>query len=529
MKKISRIVTSLFLVALLCLMSACSTTTETTYSDYYTEEEILTNNGDKNSNQTSKNDKNQNTSTNKDADEEDTNESEGSNTVNNSSGSNKKPTTSSSTKIPASKLKKQTIKLSSDNKYIKTQGRTYEIKNGIGVDNAAAGIEFNAYCHGDVTLKINPHGDLSLDDQGAKFVIVVDGETTYDVVPKTHTETVDLVIAEDLSVGDHSFGIYRMTPSKCDFISLTLKGNLTERPADKNLKIAFLGDSITVGHYSVLNVVTTDGKPLIDYNGSRIASVKVRIFSGNTEGTYYDMNYVHITSDKIYVENTSKNIDLSFARSTYNYQIEFFDSNNKSLGKLEKNTNLSNCLSNSYDTYAVKTAKALNADWEILGKSGITMQNFFNKKYYTTQVGRNDSLSYSPAKADVVVINLATNSFYDKDPSGFGNAMTTAVKTIKEVNSKAKIIFIYGSMRNDDITKYWVWQSGAGYTTMDTNITAHHKGIRDKVTELNSKYGDVYSFEFSTSRDAGASHPSMAGQAKMAKELAAFIKNNIIK
>lgn len=406
------------------------------------------------------------------------------------------------------------------NSNIRPQGRAYVLKSSLGIANPAAGFEFNAYCEGDVSITINCNGDDSLDDRGPRFVVVVDGVTTYDVAASALSGDIDLTLATGLARGNHSFAVYRMTPSTCDAKYINLKGRLIAPPKANDLKIAFVGDSITVGHYSVLNVSLTNGKQITDWDGSKIASTKVVVYneSGSEVGTY-DFDNVQFSGGNLYVENTAKGIDLTYSLSSYSYQIKMYDANGAFVGEFAKNTRFGTAYSNSYDTYAVKTAKALGADWDILGISGNTIENVVNSNYIFTTY-KHGAAAYDP-DADIYVINMATNSMYSgSNASNYGNAMEKAVKQIQKANPDAKIVFVYGSMRNDEITKYYdsTWTSGT------YSITEHHQNIRNKATSLNTTYGNVYSFGFSRAmREGGAAHPSIADQGVMAQELAAFI------
>ena len=406
------------------------------------------------------------------------------------------------------------------NSGVKTQGRAYALTNSLGVDNAAAGFEFNAYCQGDVSITVNCNGENSLDSRGPKFVVVVDGKTTYDVTPSAISGDVEIVLATGLAKGNHSFAVYRMTPSKCDVKTINLKGKLIAAPEAKDLKIAFVGDSITVGHYSVINAAMTNGQTITDWDGSKIASTKVVVYdsSNNVVGTYSRSN-VQFANNNIYVEDAGAGIDLTYSLSSYSFQYKFYDANGAFLGEFAKNQKEGTAYTNSYDTYAVKTAKALNADWDVLGMTGNKIESVVSANNIFTTTYRGAS-AYD-LKADIFVINMATNSMYSgTNATAYGNAMATAVTQIRAKNPDAKIVFAYGSMRNDDVTKYYdsTWTAGS------YNITEHHENIRNKATSLNTTYGDIYSFGFSRAmREGGAAHPSMAEQGEMAQELAAFI------
>ena len=159
----------------------------------------------------------------------------------------------------------------------KTQGRT-EIENGaLMLDWTAAGIEWNANCSGDVSITVNAtrmeHADVEADG-GLYFTVYVDGvmqaenlrmpetvnsswtsnSTNYPFhITKKGEST--FTIATDLPEGDHTFAIYNQTEANMGAFgvkSIDLNGTFLAPPAEKDLLIEVVGDSITAGH-GVLN------------------------------------------------------------------------------------------------------------------------------------------------------------------------------------------------------------------------------------------------------------------------------------
>ncbi|MBR7078131.1 MAG: hypothetical protein IKI41_05235 [Clostridia bacterium] len=147
--------------------------------------------------------------------------------------------------------------------FCKTQGRTvktlYTAKKSIGermaipLDYTAASIEFRAYCEGTVTASMFAR---STQIGGSKLYVsvycdgVLLGEHRADRVVKT-AKDVDVVLGENLERGLHTFLIERQTEAERGTIyinSITLKGELTARPADSKYFIEVIGDSITTGY-----------------------------------------------------------------------------------------------------------------------------------------------------------------------------------------------------------------------------------------------------------------------------------------
>jgi len=129
---------------------------------------------------------------------------------------------------------------------------------GITMDNACNYMGFVADCEGDVTLDINIYIDQNKDKSmcARYFSIYVDGVKQpgrpYIIgASKEHTDCT-LTLASGLEKGKHLIEVYRQNePLKGAMIlkSINMKGvPLIEKPADKDLYIEFVGDSITAGY-----------------------------------------------------------------------------------------------------------------------------------------------------------------------------------------------------------------------------------------------------------------------------------------
>ena len=121
-------------------------------------------------------------------------------------------------------------------------------------DHTGQMIAFNADCKGDVSLKLN----IRVSSTGGKdeqyFLIVVDGVDQPRAMLKCTPgkyQDITLTLAKGLKKGNHSFKVYRQTESyfaPANLVSITMNGVPTKRPADSDLYIEFLGDSITAGY-----------------------------------------------------------------------------------------------------------------------------------------------------------------------------------------------------------------------------------------------------------------------------------------
>jgi len=152
---------------------------------------------------------------------------------------------------------------------IKTQGRTEMVDGTLMLDWSISGIEFKANCSGTVKATFNAKkiGDTTAQG-GVYFTIVVDGvakDRAYCHITKAG-ET-EIVLAEGLAAGEHTFAIYRQTEHQYGEVgisSISLDGTLAAKPADSDLYIEFIGDSITAAYGCLSNDVNQKdpGKPL---------------------------------------------------------------------------------------------------------------------------------------------------------------------------------------------------------------------------------------------------------------------------
>jgi len=147
--------------------------------------------------------------------------------------------------------------------YLKLDGRYRQKKDEFGkdvitYDNAYNCISFVADCEGDITLAV----DLKLFGAEAEgyreryFTVYIDGvrqEERYSISSNAAMiySPCTLTVAKGLSKGKHTIEIYRQNESNhcaMNLKSITMKGVPCEKPADRDLLIEFVGDSITAGY-----------------------------------------------------------------------------------------------------------------------------------------------------------------------------------------------------------------------------------------------------------------------------------------
>ena len=150
---------------------------------------------------------------------------------------------------------------------IKTQGRTAMIDGTLMLDFALSGIEFELDCSGDVYATFNARKLASTSSTGGiYFTIVVDGvKQARDFCRITTGGETKFLLASNLPAGKHTFAIYRQSEHQYGEIGvsgLTFEGTILDKPADKDLYIEFIGDSISCGFGNLGNASQGDGAAL---------------------------------------------------------------------------------------------------------------------------------------------------------------------------------------------------------------------------------------------------------------------------
>ncbi len=163
------------------------------------------------------------------------------------------PATEAATETDAPALSTDTINtylMSEIEGQYKMQGRSGTYGTSISADWSGCGIEFAAYCKNDVKIQATV---IVVDEgyplAGTYLTVYIDGVRQEERIRVTKG-TKTLTIATDLEEGYHEFGVYRQSHNahgNLNFDAITVEGVLTDRPADRDLYIEFLGDSITCG------------------------------------------------------------------------------------------------------------------------------------------------------------------------------------------------------------------------------------------------------------------------------------------
>ncbi|MBE6807227.1 MAG: hypothetical protein E7527_04355 [Ruminococcaceae bacterium] len=140
---------------------------------------------------------------------------------------------------------------------IKTQGRTAMVRGTLMLDFTVSGIEFDLDCAGDVYATFNASKIAnSAAEGGVYFTIVVDGvRKARDYCRISSVGETKVKLAEGLSAGKHTFAIYRQSEhsfGEVGVCALSFDGEMLDKPADKNLYIEYIGDSISCGYGNLI-------------------------------------------------------------------------------------------------------------------------------------------------------------------------------------------------------------------------------------------------------------------------------------
>lgn len=140
---------------------------------------------------------------------------------------------------------------------IRYDGRVTRLDSGVGIDWTNSGFALRARCRGDIRVQLS----LPKENQAGNYSYVVgtvDGETLTPAQIMERRVRVDgpgnYVLIRDLPEGVHEIRLIKVTEAQIglvDFHSLTLCGELLDPPMPPQLKVEFIGDSITGGLHNL--------------------------------------------------------------------------------------------------------------------------------------------------------------------------------------------------------------------------------------------------------------------------------------
>lgn len=160
----------------------------------------------------------------------------------------------------------------------KTHGRTATDEEGLICDSSASGIEFSAYIEGDLKLTIQVSAECY-------FSLFIDG-VLIDERIKLSSGRQTFTLANFREGRYHTVKLIKQTEaslSLCRIVSVEFLGYFIEPPADNDLFIEFIGDSITAGYGNLCkNGTENAGSALYQDATKSYAFLTAQILSADT-------------------------------------------------------------------------------------------------------------------------------------------------------------------------------------------------------------------------------------------------------
>lgn len=147
---------------------------------------------------------------------------------------------------PENKYELRTFKIKENLDSIKVIGRSSPSKSVVTMDWSGSGIEFNADFEGFLEAKMYTTVDCNI-------AVYIDGVAVQECM-KIREGTNTYTLATGIAAGVHNVRIIKLhaaevgRPLLTSINTVTFKGVLDEKPADKKYLVEFIGDSITCGY-----------------------------------------------------------------------------------------------------------------------------------------------------------------------------------------------------------------------------------------------------------------------------------------
>ena len=342
----------------------------------------------------------------------------------------------------------------------KTQGRTAVVDGALRLDWSASGMIFKADCSGDVKITVVPTRINTSADYGDYFTVYVDGVMQYE----------NLRIPENNSTA-----------------------NWTSNSTGYPFHITKTGETT----YTIASNLPTGEHTFEIYHQNEAANARFGIKSVTLNGTFL----APPKDNDLYIEVIGDSISASF-------------------GNISIEDNRAPLYQDSTRGWPFMTARALNADWSVIGRSGITatkgigfsgaesisMQDIYPYLRYYSDTETKYDFARQP---DVIVVCLGTN-----DMATYGNIAGNTVDVVKkgfadlltmlrEYNPNSKIVWIYGMMT--------------------ANANTH---IKEALSNAGGVEKGFYGFELPA--EPTARHPKLSTQYRYTALLADYIENVVL-
>ena len=342
----------------------------------------------------------------------------------------------------------------------KTQGRTAVVDGALRLDWSASGMIFKADCSGDVKITVVPTRINTSADYGDYFTVYVDGVMQYE----------NLRIPENNSTA-----------------------NWTSNSTGYPFHITKTGETT----YTIASNLPAGEHTFEIYHQNEAANARFGIKSVTLNGTFL----APPKDNDLYIEVIGDSISASF-------------------GNISIEDNRAPLYQDSTRGWPFMTARALNADWSVIGRSGITatkgigfsgaesisMQDIYPYLRYYSDTETKYDFARQP---DVIVVCLGTNDMatyndiagntVDVVKKGFADLLTM----LREYNPNSKIVWIYGMMT--------------------ANANTH---IKEALSNAGGVEKGFYGFELPA--EPTARHPKLSTQYRYTALLADYIENVVL-
>ena len=380
----------------------------------------------------------------------------------------------------------RTINATIDQVPYKALGRTQMLNGALVADWSGAGIEFEATCLGNVSINLAPTSGSS------KFTVVVDGVETKDVTFSGGSN----IIAGNLPYGNHTFKIVNQSgySTKVDIAGVTIRGTFGEKPADSDLLIEFLGDSITHGcglGSSNYSNGTNDGTLTYAFIAAKELGADYTIMANGGMGVKWGGDY------------DSTNVNRSMAKYPY-----LNDTNRSGI---------------AYDGYGDR-----KADIVVIGLS--TNDNFRFQLQYN-----NEKAAYIASNPDYTADELAAHmdEFSKAKLAELGAELELLIKEIEKNHGKnVPIILARGMMERTLEKDYPNAKTPEEIAAAQAAIDLYHTSVTYMTDLIENKWNGMYGdhvlkvAHLTPDRTGYEGHPKREGAAIQGNELAEFIKTN---
>lgn len=378
----------------------------------------------------------------------------------------------------------RTVKYVSDTSWYKALGRTQLEGNSLYADWSAAGIEFSTTCEGNVYLGVSA-------TSASLFTVTIDAENdAYDSVRKNvNLSTVGTVIASNLPYGKYCFKVENQSgySGVVNINRVTVTGKFDSAPADSDLYIEFIGDSITHGcglGSTDYTVGTNDGTLTYAYLAAKELGADYTIMANGGMGVLWGSGDDNVSMKKYpYLNDTGRYEKVDDVKVPYVYE-----------------------------------GYTRGADIAVIGLS--TNDNYRYTLRYNEELKAYKKANSTATEADV---NAHMSAWADDMMTQLKAELATLIEEIiKNHGEKVSIVLARGMMeKGENASDAEFYHTSVTYMTKVIEEEWENKYTVDGVDHA------VLVARLTPDRTGYDNHPTREGAAKQGAELAKFIKDNM--